>query len=76
MIPFKTKASTVWKVRARLPEFLLSQRFATLKQESLDLHEHLCKASMALDRVSRFYGNPLYQASLDTAVTMEPGFYN
>ena len=47
---------------------------ATLKQESPDLYEHLCKAPMALGRVSRFYGDPLYQATVDTAVTMEPGF--
>ena len=46
---------------------------ATLKQESPDLYEQLCKAPMALGRVSRFYGDPLYQATVDTAITMEPG---
>lgn len=45
----------------------------TLKAESSESHEHLCKAPMAVGRVSRFYGDPLYQATVDTAITAQPG---
>ena len=31
---------------------------------------------MAVDRVSRLYGEPLYQATVDTAVTTKPGTYD
>lgn len=47
--------------------------FETLKKEAPESYHHLCNAPMALGRVSRFYGNPLYQATVDTAVTMQPG---
>ena len=46
----------------------------TLKQESPDSYQHLCNAPMALGRVSHFYkGVPLYQATVDTPITMQPG---
>jgi len=47
--------------------------FETLKQESPESYQHLCNAPMAVGRMSRFYGKPLYQATVDTAVTMQPG---
>lgn len=46
----------------------------TLKSESPESFEHLCKSPMAVGRVSRFYGEPLYQATVDTPVTTQPGF--
>ena len=46
----------------------------TLQDEAPDLVKHLHNAPMALGRLSRFYGNPLYQATVDTAVTAYPGF--
>ena len=46
----------------------------TLKSESPESFEHLCKTPMTVGRVSRFYGEPLYQASVDTPVTTQPGF--
>ena len=46
----------------------------TLKQESPESYQHLCNAPMALGRVNHFYGDvPLYQATVDTPVTMYPG---
>lgn len=45
----------------------------TLKKEAPASYRHLCNAPMAVGRVSRFYGDPLYQATVDTAVTMQPG---
>lgn len=45
----------------------------TLKKEDSESYHHLCRAPMALGRVSRFYGDPLYQATVDTAVVMQPG---
>ncbi len=45
----------------------------TLKQESPECYQHLCNAPMTVGRMSRFYGEPLYQATVDTAVTMQPG---
>ena len=45
----------------------------TLKLESPEAYQHLCNAPMALGRVSHFYGDPLYQATVDTPVTMHPG---
>lgn len=46
----------------------------TLKIESPESYEHLCKAPMTVGRVSRFYGDPLYQATIDTPITTQPGF--
>ena len=46
----------------------------TLKQESPEYYQLLCKAPMVVGRISRFYGDPLYQATVDTAVTMHPGY--
>ena len=45
----------------------------TLK-ETPESYHLLCRAPMALDRISRFYGEPLYQATVDTVVTMHPGY--
>lgn len=42
---------------------------ATFREEFPDLYHHLCDISMIIGRVSRFYGDPLYQAIVDTAVT-------
>lgn len=49
---------------------------STLKEEAPELYESLCKAPMTSGRVSRFYGDPLYQATIDTAVTFHPGSTN
>lgn len=46
----------------------------SLKIESPGSYDHLCKVPMAVGRISRFYGDPLYQATIDTAITTEPGF--
>lgn len=45
----------------------------TLEKEAPESYHHLCNAPMAVGRVSRFYGDPLYQATVDTAITMQPG---
>ena len=45
----------------------------TLKQEEPDLFPYRCKAPMALGRVSRFYKDPLFQATVDTPVKLRPG---
>ncbi|MCJ1305449.1 hypothetical protein MMC08_008263 [Hypocenomyce scalaris] len=45
----------------------------TFKREAPESYHHLCNAPMAVGRVSRFYGDPLYQATVDTAITMQPG---
>ena len=45
----------------------------TLEEESPQSYQYLCKTPMAFGRVSRFYGDPLYQATVDTAITMQPG---
>ena len=47
---------------------------ATLRKESPDLYPYLCNTPMTIGRVSRFYGDPLYQATVDTAITSQPGF--
>ena len=44
----------------------------TLKEEDPKSYDHLCNSTMAVGRVSRFYGNPLFQATVDTLVTMQP----
>lgn len=45
----------------------------TMRQEEPDLFPYLYKAPMALGCVSRFYGEPLFQATVDTPVTLQPG---
>lgn len=45
----------------------------TLRKEAPESYHHLCNAPMAVGRVSRFYSDPLYQATVDTAITMQPG---
>ncbi|CAF9921090.1 MAG: hypothetical protein ALECFALPRED_001711 [Alectoria fallacina] len=45
----------------------------TLKTEAPASYHHLCHTPMTVGRVSRFYGDPLYQATVDTAITMQPG---
>jgi trimethyllysine dioxygenase len=47
---------------------------ATFQEETPHLFQHLCTAPMAFGRVAHYYTPPLYQATVDTAVTMEPGF--
>ena len=45
----------------------------TLKKEDPNLFPYLCTAPMVLGRVSRFYGDPLFQATVDTPVKLQPG---
>lgn len=47
---------------------------ATFKEEFPDLYHHLRDTPMTIGRVSRFYGAPLYQATVDTPVTSYPGY--
>ncbi|KAI9769571.1 MAG: hypothetical protein M1839_003643 [Geoglossum umbratile] len=51
-----------------------SAAIATFREEAPHLFEHLCTAPMALGRVAHFYKPSLYQATIDTAVVMQPGF--
>jgi len=46
----------------------------TFKKEAPHLYEPFCKAPMATGRVAHFYTPSMYQATTDTAVTMQPGF--
>ncbi|MCJ1399377.1 hypothetical protein MMC11_002579 [Xylographa trunciseda] len=46
---------------------------ATVREEDSDLFRALCTAPMAVGRVAQFYDPPLFQATVDTAVTMRPG---
>ena len=46
----------------------------TFREETPHLFEHLCTAPMALGRVAHFYKPSLCQATVDTAVMMQPGF--
>ncbi|KAI4625081.1 uncharacterized protein J4E87_004927 [Alternaria ethzedia] len=50
------------------------QALETLRSEDPESYRHLCNAPVAFGRVSKFYGEPLYQATTDTAVTMHPGY--
>ncbi|KAI4151369.1 MAG: hypothetical protein L6R39_002054 [Caloplaca ligustica] len=45
----------------------------TMKREEPELFKYLHTAPMALGRVSRSYGPPLFQGTLDTPVTLQPG---
>ena len=45
----------------------------TLMKEDPESYHHLCNAPMAVGRMSRFYGDALFQATVDTAITMQPG---
>jgi trimethyllysine dioxygenase len=47
---------------------------ATLREEAPELFDKLCKAPIGIGRVAPFYDPPMYQATVDTAVTMHPGF--
>lgn len=49
---------------------------ATFREEFPHLYQHLCKTPVTIGRVSRFYGDPLYQATVDTTVTSQPGYPN
>jgi len=46
---------------------------ATFEAEYPDLLPYLHSTPMTLGRVSRFYGDPLYQATVDTRLTTHPG---
>ena len=46
----------------------------TLKSEAPHLAKYLSTVPMAIGRVADFYNPPLYQATVDTAVTTEPGY--
>ena len=48
----------------------------TFKNEHPELYRYLHEVPMTVGRVSRFYGDPLYQATVDTAITMQPGSPN
>lgn len=45
----------------------------TMQQEDPNLFEQLTRAPMAVGRVVHYYDPPLYQAAVDTPVTMHPG---
>ena len=45
----------------------------TMKEEYPDLYPHLFNTPAAVGRVSRFYGDPLYQATVDVPITNPPG---
>lgn len=45
----------------------------TLKQEAPELYESLLNTPVALGRVSGFYGQNVYQMTVDTAQSMVPG---
>lgn len=47
---------------------------ATFREEFPNLYHHLRETPVAIGRVSRFYGDPLYQATVDTTITPQPGF--
>ena len=49
------------------------QALKTLREEAPDLFEPLAKAPMSIGRVVHYYDPSLYQAAVDTAVTMYPG---
>lgn len=51
-----------------------SAALSTSIEETLCLYEHLCTTLMAIGRVAHWYTPTLYQATVDTAVTMLPGF--
>lgn len=45
----------------------------TMKEEYPELYPHLLETPAAVGRVSRFYGEALYQATVDIPVTSPPG---
>ncbi|KAK5120446.1 hypothetical protein LTR85_006385 [Meristemomyces frigidus] len=45
----------------------------TLKEEAPDSYHALCNTPLALGRVSAFYGQSVFQMTVDTAVSMVPG---
>lgn len=45
----------------------------TLKEEAPESYHHLCNTPMTLGRVSAFYGEPVYQMTVDTTISMQPG---
>ncbi|KAM0805703.1 hypothetical protein BDR22DRAFT_299459 [Usnea florida] len=47
---------------------------ATMREDFPDLYHHLHDAPMAIGRVVRYYGDPLYPATVDTVITSHPGF--
>ena len=47
---------------------------ATFREEFPNLYQHLRDNPVTIGRVSRFYGDPLYQATVDTTITSQPGF--
>ena len=47
---------------------------ATFREEFPDLYHYLRDIPMTVGRVSRFYGDPLYQATVDTPITSQPGY--
>ena len=49
---------------------------ATFREEYPNLYHHLRDTPVTIGRVSRFYGDPLYQATVDTPITPQPGFPN
>lgn len=46
----------------------------TLRAEAPDLFEQMYTAPMVLGRVAAFYDPPLYDNTVDTAITTQPGF--
>ena len=49
---------------------------ATFREEFPNLYHYLRDTPMTIGRVSHHYGDPLYQATVDTPITAQPGFPN
>ena len=45
----------------------------TMREESPELFEQLCRAPMTIGRAVHYHSPPLYQGTVDTPVTMYPG---
>jgi trimethyllysine dioxygenase len=48
----------------------------TMQREAPDLFPYMLKSPMVVGRVAHFYDPPMFQATIDPAVTMTPGFPN
>ncbi|KAI0023749.1 hypothetical protein F4780DRAFT_20945 [Xylariomycetidae sp. FL0641] len=48
----------------------------TMRHEAPDLVPYLSKSAMVVGRAAHFYDPPMFQATVEPAVTLEPGFPN
>jgi trimethyllysine dioxygenase len=46
----------------------------TMRSESPELINYLCNTPMAMGRAAYYYDPPMHQGTVDTAVTMQPGY--